>query len=54
LFTTLFADEGSCLAKHKNLKTLIEFVNSELQNVANWFFSNKMAVNTSKTKYIIF
>ena len=54
LFTTLFPDDGSCLAKHTNLKILIEFVNSELQKVANWFLSNKMAVNTSKTKYIIF
>ena len=54
LFTTLFADDGSCLAKHLNLKTLIEYVNLELQKVANWFLSNKMAVNTSKTKYIIF
>jgi len=54
LFTTLFADDGSCLAKNKNLNDLIIFVNFELQKIANWFLSNKMAINTSKTKFILF
>ena len=54
LFTTLFADDGTCLSKHKDLNILIEFVNAELQKIANWFLSNKMAVNTTKTKFIIF
>jgi hypothetical protein len=31
-FTTLFADDGSCLAKHKNLKTLILLFNVALIN----------------------
>jgi hypothetical protein len=38
----------------KNLKDLITFVNDELKKMATWFRSNRMAVNTSKTKYIIF
>lgn len=54
LATFLFADDTSCLAKHKNLKELITFVNTEIQKIANWFRSNRMAVNISKTKYIIF
>jgi len=54
LFTTLFADDGTCLSKHKNLQTLVDYVNVELQKVANWFLSNKMAINTSKTKFILF
>jgi len=54
LFTTLFADDGSCLAKNKNLHELIAYVNFELQKNANWFLSNKMAINTSKTKFILF
>ena len=29
-------------------------MNLELQNIANWFLANKLAVNVSKTKYIIF
>jgi hypothetical protein len=38
----------------KNLKDLTVYVNGELKKIANWFRSNKMAVNTSKTKYIVF
>jgi hypothetical protein len=54
LATFLFADDTSCLAMNKNLNELISFINTELQKLANWFRSNKMAVNVSKTKYIIF
>jgi hypothetical protein len=54
LFLVLFADDTSGLAEHKNLNDLINFVNSELKKIANWFQANKMAVNISKTKYIIF
>jgi hypothetical protein len=54
LFLTLFTDDTSGLAEKKNLNDLITFVNAELKKLANWFQSNKMAVNISKTKYIIF
>ena len=54
LATFLFADDTSCLAENKNLPELVNFVNEELEKVANWFRSNKMAVNISKTKFIIF
>jgi hypothetical protein len=54
LFTTLFADDGTCLGKNANLQLLINYANNELQKIANWFLANKMAVNTSKTKFIIF
>ncbi len=30
------------------------YVNTELQKIGNWFRANKMAINTSKTKFIIF
>jgi hypothetical protein len=54
LATFLFADDTSCLAEHNNLQTLITYVNAELQKLATWFKANKMAVNVSKTNYIIF
>ena len=54
LTTFLFADDTSCLAENKCLNDLINYVNTELQKLANWFRANKMAVNISKTKYIIF
>jgi hypothetical protein len=37
-----------------NLNDLISNVNNELKKMATWFRCNKMAVNTSKTKFIIF
>jgi exonuclease III len=54
LFSILFADDTTCLAKGKVLSELTLYVNQELQKIANWFRSNKMAVNTSKTKFIVF
>jgi len=54
LLSRLFADDTACTASHSNLDTLINLANTEIQKIANWFCSNKMAVNISKTKYIIF
>ena len=54
LETFLFADDTQGLKAGKNLCELIDNVNSELANWAQWFRSNKMAVNTVKTKYLIF
>lgn len=54
LFSVLFADDTTGLAKGHNLRELTLFVNNELQKIANWFRSNKMAVNTKKTKFIVF
>ncbi len=50
----LFADDTTCLASGKNLSDLFCFVNTELQKIANWYCSNRLAINISKTKYIIF
>jgi hypothetical protein len=38
----------------KNLSILLDDVNRELKKWAVWFLANKMAVNTSKIKFIIF
>jgi hypothetical protein len=54
LFSVLFADDATCLGKGKNLAELTTYINGELQKIANWFRSNKMAVNTAKTKFIVF
>jgi hypothetical protein len=39
---------------YNNLSDLIDYVNSELNKLAVWFKANRMAVNVSKTNYIIF
>jgi hypothetical protein len=54
MLSSLFADDTACTESHKNLTTLIDTVNTEVQKIANWFRANRMAVNISKTKYIIF
>ena len=54
LETFLFANDTQGLKAGKNLCELIDNVNSELAKWAQWFRSNKMAVNTVKTKYLIF
>ncbi len=54
MFSVLFTDDTTGLAKGPVLKDLTQFVNYELQKMANWFRANKMSVNASKTKFIIF
>ena len=54
LLSRLFADDTACTASHSNLETLINQTNTEIQKIANWFRANRMAVNISKTKFIIF
>jgi hypothetical protein len=54
LKTLLFADDACTLHSDKNLRNLITKVNTELQKIANWFSANKLVVNVSKCKYIIF
>ena len=54
LKTLLFADDTQGLAKGKNLPILMDHVNEELSKWSLWFKANKMAVNTDKTKFIIF
>ncbi len=54
LLTFLFADDTTCLATDTHLPSLINRVNLELQKLANWFRDNKIAVNTLKTKFILF
>ena len=54
LFMLMFADDTSALKSGKNLHQLINEINFELNKIAIWFRANKLAVNVSKTKFIIF
>jgi hypothetical protein len=54
LFSVLFADDTTGLGKGKKLNELTAYVNEELQKIANWLRANKMAINTNKTKFIVF
>jgi hypothetical protein len=50
----LFADNTNALSMGDNLINLIDFVNGELKKLALWFRANKLVINVSKTKYMIF
>ena len=54
LFSLLFADDTTFQISHSNLTTLFSTANIELQKASNWFQSNKLTLNVSKTKYILF
>ena len=54
LLTLLFADDTAGLDADHDLKQLIDRINTEINKIANWFRANKMAVNITKSKYIIF
>ena len=49
LFNILFADDTTVLTKGKNIEDL-----SNLQKLCTWLRSNKLAVNTDKTKIMNF
>ncbi len=50
----LFADDTNIFLSDPNLDTLINTFNTELEKVSNWFKSNKLSLNVSKTNYIFF
>jgi len=54
LLSLLFADDTACLAAGPELNPLIEHVNCELKKLSSWFRANKLVVNVSKTKYVLF
>ena len=39
---------------HRNLKTLENMVNNEMNNIAKWMDKNKLYVNSDKTQYMLF
>jgi hypothetical protein len=54
LLTILFADNTTGLDSDSDLPTLITCVQNELTKLSHWFIANKMSLNVSKTKFIIF
>jgi hypothetical protein len=50
----LFADDTSVLHSHSCLKTLTETLQIEINKIAEWLNINKLSINVSKTKLILF
>ena len=50
----LFADDTNILYSHKNLTSLENVINFELNNVFQWLTSNKLTLNQNKSNFVIF
>ena len=50
----MFADDTNLFFSHKDVNSLYETVNIELEKVNIWFKANKLSLNVSKTNYILF
>ena len=54
LCSILFADDTSLFSEQKDPNILINQLNCECQKVSDWLKANKLSINVSKTKLIIF
>ena len=50
----LFADDTNVIYSHTCLKTLNEILQIEMKKITNWLNVDKLSLNTTKTKYILF
>ena len=50
----LFADDTNVLYSHSCLKTLNEILQIDMKKITNWLNVNKLSLNTTKTKFILF
>src|SRR6218665_2440200 len=50
----LFADDSNVFLTHGSYKSQYSELNKELVKVSDWFRSNKLSLNLSKTNYILF
>ena len=50
----MFADNKNLFVEHKDISILFSTMNIELQNINEWFISNKDSSNVKKTKFSIF
>ena len=50
----LFADDTNVYMSGKLINDLYKNMNKELEVLADWFHANKLSLNVSKTKYMLF
>ena len=51
---TKFADDNTILTSGKTLHEAVENMNKSITNVDAWFRRNKLNLNASKTRYMVF
>ena len=54
LFSVLFAYDINIIGTNSDLKSLIDNVNIELEEIVTWLNANKLSVNVEKTHYMLF
>ena len=54
LFTLLFADDTTFQISSNNIANLYKIANEEIAKASVWFKANKLTLNISKTKYMLF
>ena len=50
----LFADDTNIFYSHKDINSLNNIINREINKVSNWFKANKLSLNTKKTHFMYF
>ena len=50
----MYADDTNLFLTHKDISYLFETANLQLERINQWFISNKLSLNASKTKYLFF
>ena len=50
----MFADNTNLFFTHKEIRNLFQIINQELENINQWFISNKLSLIIKKTKYSFF
>ena len=50
----LFADDSNLFYSHRNLHSLEEKLNHELNNINEWLRANKLSLNVEKSNFVIF
>ena len=54
LSSLLFADDAVLTLSHESVKKLENQINVEAQKLHGWFVANKLTLNLSKTKFMLF
>ena len=50
----MFADDTSVFISNSNLTTMYQRANEDLHSIYNWLRANKLSINFTKTKYVLF
>ena len=54
LHFVVFADDTNIVCSGEDLKHLVDVVNKEMKKIKSWFDTNKLSLNLTKTKFMVF